>query len=255
MRFTVYDYPNDRNFYKRLEHSLKVLRKLFPELNEKFDDPTRKVSLPPLSESKIELWLEKSSLEYFLKDLAEKYRVPTLAERRFGSITMFVRAVERARKRGLRKILFVSDHDPSGLLIGEITKKEMTMPLLEVERIALTDEQIKKYNLPSITVKKSDSRAKKYIKTYGNRAWEVESLPPRVLFRIVENKIKENLTSPELQKIKIDEKAARAVEPLERELIEKLRKEATELASKKKGISKEDILTRLRKRFRRFFQV
>jgi DNA topoisomerase VI subunit A len=52
---SVYDYPNDRNFYKRLEYSLKVLRKLFLGLNDKFDDPTRKVSLPPLSESKIEL--------------------------------------------------------------------------------------------------------------------------------------------------------------------------------------------------------
>lgn len=158
---SLYDYPNDRNFYKRLEYSLKVLRKLFPELNEKFDDPTRRINLPPLSDSKIELWLEKSSLEYFLKDLARKYRIPTLAERGFGSITMFVRAIERARKRGVKKILLVSDHDRSGLLIGEITKKEM-LPV-EVERIALTDEQLKRYRLPSISVKQSDSRAKKYI--------------------------------------------------------------------------------------------
>jgi hypothetical protein len=186
-----------------------------------------------------------------LKDLAEKYRVPTLAERGFGSITMFVRAIERARKRGVKKILLISDHDPSGLLIGEIRKREMTMPLLEVERIALTDEQIKKYNLPSISVKKSDSRAKKYIDIYGNRAWEVESLPPRVLLRIVEQKINQNLTVPELQKIRTEEKVAQAVEPLEKELIEKLRKEAAILA--KEGVSKENIVSRLRRRFRRFF--
>jgi hypothetical protein len=72
-----------------------------------------------------------------------------------------------------------------------VTKKEL-LPV-NVERIAVTLEQVRKYSLPPIRVKKSDGRARRYIQTFGDRAWEVEALPPQMLLRIVRERIKENI--------------------------------------------------------------
>ncbi len=241
---SLFNYPNDRRFYKRLQYSLKRIRKLFPETNMKFEDPTRPIRIPPMPNPNIELWTEKSSLEFFLRRLAERYHVPTLAERGFGSTTMFVKAVARARRRGVRKILFISDHDPSGLMIDAVTRRELSV---KVERIALTMDQIRKHKLPSISVKRKDSRAKKYIEKFGDNGWEVEALPPRELLRIVEENLKNNIPKEFLQELRFKEKVEKVTKPLEQKLIERLRSEAIRL--KKKGVTDEEILKRLSKEF------
>ncbi len=241
---SIYNYPNDRRFYKRLGYSLKRIRKLLPEVNQKFEDPSRPVRIPGIPNPKLELFLEKASLEYFLRKVTDRYHVPTLAEKGFGSLSMFRKAIERARKRAVKKVLFVSDHDPSGLKIEEVTRKEL--PLI-VERIALTMEQIKKYRLPAIRVKRSDSRAKKYIEVYGDNAWEVEALPPKALLRIVEQKLTENIPKEFLDELRLRAKVEKITRPLERKLIEKIRTEAARL--KKEGKTDEKILERLIKEF------
>ncbi len=239
-----YNYPSDRRFYKRLQYSLKRLRVVLPGLREKFEDPSRPVRTPRMPNPAIELWTEKSSLEFFLRRLSDKYRVPTQAERGFGSITMFDKAVQRAYRRGVRKVLFLSDHDPSGLMIDEVTRREMP---IHVERIALTMDQINHYHLPPIRVKRRDSRAKKYIAKYGDRAWEVEALPPRALLHIVEEKLRESIPEEFLKELREREAVQRKTRGLERELTERFRGEALRLL--REGLSDEEILRRLRERF------
>jgi len=241
---SIFDYPNDRRFYKRLQYSLKTLRKLLPELNQKFEDVTRRVSRPRAPRPPIELWVEKSSLEFFLKRLADRYHVPTLSERGFGSITMFVKAANREKRRGVRKILFVSDHDPSGLMINRVTGREMPVP---VERVALTMGQIRRYRLPSIRVKRSDSRAKKYIEEFGDNAWEVEGLPPRALLRNVEARIRMSIPPRTLARIQAERRVEETVAPLEKELVESFRRRA--LGMIRTGLAKPEIIRRLRRIF------
>jgi len=238
---SVYNYPNDRRFYKRLQYSLKRLRKFLPELNFKFEDPSRPLRKPRFPNPKLELWMEKASLEFFLRKLADKYRVPTLAERGFGSITMFRKAVERARRRGVEKVLFISDHDPSGLKIDEVTRREM-LPI-KVERIILTMDQIKKYRLPPIKVKRTDSRAKKYMEKFGDRAWETEALPPRALLHIVEQKLRENIPKEFLEELRLREEAEKIARRLEKRLIGEI------LHLLKEGLSEEKILTQLASKY------
>ncbi|MCP8312923.1 MAG: hypothetical protein H3Z53_00915 [archaeon] len=228
----------------RLGYSLKRLRKYFPDVHRKFEDPSRPIRIPWLPIREIELWLEKSSLEFFLRRLAERYHVPTLAERGFGSLSMFRKAIERAKRRGVRKVLLISDHDPSGLKIDEVTKREMP---IEVERIALTMDQIRKYRLPSIRVKRKDSRAKKYIGKFGDNAWEVEALPPRTLLHIVEHELRKNIPREFLEELRLTEEVFKITKPLEKRLVERLREEAIKL--KQEGISDEEILRRLKRKY------
>lgn len=241
---SLFDYPNDVRFYKRLQYSLKVLRRALPNVNEKFEDPTRPLRLPKDPYRRLELWTEKTALEYMLRGQAKKYHVPILAERGFGSLSMFWKAVRRAARRKVKRILFISDHDPSGLEIDAVTRRETPV---QVERIAITIEQIQRYRLPSIRVKRKDSRADRYMEQFGDNAWEVEALPPRALLRIVDRKLKENVPKQVLEEIRLQEEAERVTKPLEKRLIGRIREAARRL--KARGIPDEEILRRLSESF------
>jgi len=112
-------------------------------------------------------------------------------------------------------VLYLGDHDPSGEdMVRDIRDRlnEFGVPNLEVEKVALTMAQIKKFNPPPNPAKITDSRAKAYIEEFGQQSWELDALPPRELNRLVQAAINRN----------IDRKAMDAViatEDVERERV------------------------------------
>ena len=62
---------------------------------------------------------------------------------------------------------------------------------LEVRRIGLTSEQIKKYNPPTNPAKFKDPRAKAYIEKFGRNSWEVDALNPKILLALVKKNVEE----------------------------------------------------------------
>lgn len=105
-------------------------------------------------------------------------------------------------------VLYLGDHDPSGEdMVRDIRDRlnEFGVPNLEVEKVALTMAQIKKFNPPPNPAKITDSRAAAYIAEFGQQSWELDALPPRELNRLVEAAINRN----------IDRKAMNAVIALE----------------------------------------
>ena len=65
---------------------------------------------------------------------------------------------------------------------------------INFERIALTEEQIKEYRLPSDPAKQSDPNYNKFVDLYGSdMVVELDSLPPDVLRRIIEGCILQNI--------------------------------------------------------------
>ena len=129
-------------------------------------------------------------------------------------------------------------------LIDLVTKREMP---IEVERIALTMDQIKKYRLPPLRVKRKDSRAKKYIEKFGDNAWEVEALPPRALLYIVQHELRKNIPKEFLEELRLAEEVVKITKPLEKRLVEGLRAKAIKL--KQEGIPDGEILLRLKRKY------
>ena len=84
-------------------------------------------------------------------------------------------------------ILVLSDHDPSGLIMGKSLQKGIDAYNnkgldISVERIALTYNQIVKRNKIHLTSPlKKDPRKESYIKKYGKRVWELDCLEPEEL--------------------------------------------------------------------------
>lgn len=143
----------------------------------------------------IELWVEKDALSGVLKRITEYYGIYIMVNRGYSSCTAMHDAYERIkRQEDAGKeiiILYLGDFDPSGLdMVRDIKERLEEFGVSpEVRQIALTMEQIKKYNPPPNYAKVTDPRAKSYIEKYGDTSWEVDALTPEILHVIVRENI------------------------------------------------------------------
>jgi hypothetical protein len=239
-------YPPGRHFYKRFVYHLSKVRERNPRLDAKIVDNTREfIPAMPVGFHRVELWVEKDAIRMVSEDLAAKYRMSIQVLRGFPSISMLRKALIRARKQGIKKILYIGDWDPSGVLIQQFAAREMAG--IKFQRIAITPEQARRHRLPSIGVNKRDSRAREFIKKYGNKAWELEALRPRTFRKILEEELRSNVPLSFLRKARRQEKAAKIAGPITSRIVRKIEREI--IGMLKKGKSESEIRKVLASRF------
>jgi len=143
----------------------------------------------------IEVWCEKDALSQVLYRVTSEYHVRLMVNRGYSSTTAMHDASKRFRAASRRGqdcvILYVGDHDPSGLdMLRDIESRLKEFgQWVEVIPVALTKEQIDEHNPPPNPAKVTDPRAGDYIAEHGNVSWEVDALPPQVLHRLIESGI------------------------------------------------------------------
>jgi primosomal protein N'' len=93
-------------------------------------------------------------------------------------------------------LLYLGDHDPSGLAMREDIQSRLDLFLSEhcasqvnVHSIVLTMEQVREYNLPPNPAKETDRRFTGYQKEYCNQSWELDALSSTVLTDLIETNI------------------------------------------------------------------
>ena len=243
-----FKYPATRAFYKCLDRYLTKIRRVNAEVHQKFIDPTRQFVIPPLRYPRIEIWVEKDSIRNFIGKLAARYRLGIQVLRGFASLSMYRRALERARKRGVAMVLYIGDFDPSGLLIETVAQEEMDHKTgIRFFRLAITMEQIKRFRPPSRPVNIKDSRAKEYIEKYGDLCWEVEAIRPRTLLKLIEKGLRENVPPEFLVEAEARERAARLARPVTERLRRTIEREALRLL--KAGVPEEEILEKIASKY------
>ena len=140
-------------------------------------------------EKYVELWVEKDALAGVLHPLANEFHVVLMVNRGYSSQTAMYEASRRFITADRNPLLFyLGDFDPSGEDMVRDIRDRMEMfgvDNLEVEKLALTMNQIEEYNPPPNPAKVSDPRASAYIEKYGGSSWEVDALPPKVLNEII----------------------------------------------------------------------
>jgi len=243
-----FKYPATRAFYKRMNRYLSKIRRVNPEVHKKFVDPTRQFVIPPLPYPRIEIWVEKDSIRNFIGKLAAKYRLSIQVLRGFASLSMFRKALERARRRRVGLVLYVGDFDPSGLLIEKVAEEEMDHRLaIRFVRLAITMEQIKRLRPPSRPVNLKDSRAKDYIEKYGSRCWEVEAIRPRTLYRLIQKRLEESVPPEFLAEAEARERASRLARPVTERIRKLIEKEVYRLLEA--GIPEEEVLAEIASKY------
>lgn len=149
------------------------------------------------------LYCEKEAMESVLKPVADKFHIYFGCNKGYSSASTMYELSQRIKgeiKKGKEAIiLYLGDHDPSGLdMVRDIKDRieefltegdESIEPNFEVIQLALNLEQIKKYNPPPNPAKITDPRAKDYIRQFGNKSWELDALEPKLLIKIAEGGI------------------------------------------------------------------
>lgn len=159
----------------------------------------------------VELYCEKQAMESVLKPISDKYHIYFGFNKGYSSASTMYDLAQRIKNKiqeGKRTvILYLGDHDPSGLdMIRDIHKRiceflvmgndcidivgdEDDNPYFKIIPLALNMKQIKQYKCPPNPAKITDPRAKGYIEEYGNKSWELDALEPKVLMKIAERGI------------------------------------------------------------------
>lgn len=126
-----------------------------------------------------------------MKQVTSVYGCAMQVTRGYPSLTVIQDLSERVPKGGRLVLLYLGDFDPSGEdIFRHISEEaEKKFPNVILEKVALKKEDIKKYGLPPIPAKRTDPRYEKFERKHGNRAVELDALPPETLLEKVKKAI------------------------------------------------------------------
>ena len=165
----------------------------------------------------IEIILEKNALRTVLEYVAREYCIPITTTRGYASIPPRHDVYKRYAQSGKSKLILLclTDFDPDGDEIAESFCRSMRddfgIANIQSFKVALTWEDVEKYDLPSdMDAKKTSVNYKKFFARYNsNRAVELDAAPVELLQEKLREAIESVLDMGEFNaQIKIEEQDA-----------------------------------------------
>lgn len=146
---------------------------------------------------RVEVWVEKDAATGIVRPTCNALRIPYFSCRGYSSSTAIYDAGKRLawyQDNGYETlILYLGDHDPSGVQMTESTDEKVTLfagQEIPFQRIALTMEQIREHNPPANFAKENDSRTPWYIEKFGTEdAWELDALSPSTVDALIRSHV------------------------------------------------------------------
>jgi hypothetical protein len=171
----------------------------------------------------IEIWSEKEALAGIIWEVASDYDVPVIVSKGMPSLTQVWDSFGNIyRAAGAEKRSYIyqfGDHDPTGCLIPEALKRRLRefserhgCPYPVVERIALTEEQIREHRLPKRPTKRHGNT---HAHKFEGDSVELDALPSHDLRDLVRDCIERHISPSDVEIL-------RTAEESEREIIERL---------------------------------
>jgi hypothetical protein len=144
----------------------------------------------------VELVVEKITVHDIAKRAARPYQVPVSVGRGYSSVTSLDETAARFRASGKDRfiLLIAGDFDPEGENICETwaacLRDEHGVENLTTIKVGVNPDQIGKYNLSPLPVKKKSSRAARFEAAHGGDVYELEAFEPDVLQEIIRDAIR-----------------------------------------------------------------
>ena len=161
----------------------------------------------------VEIWLEKDALSGVLYEVTDEWDVPLMVTRGYPSVSYLYEAAQQIQWAGKPAYLYYfGDHDPSGVDIPRNVEERLVefAPEAEInfEFVAVTDQQIEEWSLPSRPTKRTDSRSR----NFPGESVEVDAIPPARLRALASDCITQHVDQSVLAQL-------RAVEADERRIL------------------------------------
>ena len=140
-----------------------------------------------------EVWTESRSLAGVVQGLCSELAVSLYPAGGFASMTLLYDAAQYIEQRASDKesavVFYVGDYDPAGVLIDQSIEQELREHLpdgfpLEFQRIAVNEDQVIEYDLPTKPRKASDARRLDITETV-----EAEAMPAATLRELLRSSI------------------------------------------------------------------
>jgi hypothetical protein len=173
--------------------------------------------------SYIEIWCEKAALAGIIWDVASDYDVPVVPSKGLPSLILVHDSfthIRHASRAGKHSYLYqFGDHDPTGVMIPRSLEARLNefcerydcaSPV--IERVALTEKQIRKYRLPTRPTKREGNR---HANAFVGDSVELDALPSSVLRDLVRECIERHIDTNQLAIL-------REAEASERDVIERM---------------------------------
>ncbi len=163
---------------------------------------------------RVHVWVEKDALSQVIQSAADPFDVPTFATKGYASASSLWSVghkvfLEHAQREQQIVIIHLSDHDPSGINMGEDiltrmmqycrrSEAEQLLCTVEVHRLALTMAQVNQFEtdgtpLPPNPAKQTDPRFADYEAQFGATSWELDAIDPPTLVALITAAIEEHL--------------------------------------------------------------
>lgn len=130
----------------------------------------------------VELWTEKDAIIGCIEGVTKELGVTVRVGRGFLSTTKSHEIAQRFRHISKPiTVFYLGDHDPSGCDIESDVRSRVQRygsGPFKMERLAIFAADIKKFNLPPLLVKETDSRAARFLEQHSNKCVELDALPP-----------------------------------------------------------------------------
>lgn len=145
---------------------------------------------------RLEVWVEKDAAIGTIEGVCERNDVPYFSCRGNVSASEMWTAGRRfedyADAGQIPGILYLGDHDPSGMDMTRDVQERMSLFAehdVLVQRLLLNWDQIERYAPPPNPVKTTDSRSRKYEEEHGSECWELDALDPSVVVGIIQRAV------------------------------------------------------------------
>ena len=153
----------------------------------------------------VEVWLEKEALAGIFEQITWKYGITLVVGRGYNSWTALHDAAGRIKRMARpATILYFGDFDPSGEDICRAIRDSLAYFDLtpEIEKVALTKDDVITHNLPPDFAKKTDTRSKAFVQRFGDMAVELDALPLQILQAKIKEAINSNLDLSQLDAVR-----------------------------------------------------
>lgn len=145
----------------------------------------------------VEVMVEKQALEGILIPVCQELDVRFTANKGYPSSTLMYQIGKRIGRMHWQwekhiVIFYLGDHDPSGMDMTHDIEKRLCMFSgieLEVRRLALNMDQVRRWNPPENPAKETDARYGDYVEKYGEASWELDAVEPATLAELVRNAV------------------------------------------------------------------
>jgi len=148
----------------------------------------------------VEVMVEKQALEGVLIPECIDLDISFTANKGYSSSSALYEAGQRLSYHIAEGkhciVIYLGDHDPSGIDMSRDVECRLRQfarsnASVEVQRVALNMDQIRKLKPPPNPTKITDSRANGYIREFGYESWELDALDPKFLASLVRDAVYE----------------------------------------------------------------